>query len=123
MSLTGFLLPRPYKLYNIVSAKYRSAPINWVQVNKVLAAFDCGLLKGYRQPAIGPSRSTNLILETSNGPKVLKQYRPNMSLKSITYEHSVLKHLANHNFPSPRLIPNRDGTDLVHVLLEECAEA
>lgn len=38
-----------------------------------------------------------------------------MSLEGITYEHSVLKYLANHNFPSPRLIPNREGETCLEV--------
>ena len=115
MVLTNFLLPRPYKLYNIISAECRSVPIDRAQVNKVLAAFDCGQLKSYRQLAIGPSRSTNLVLNMSSGLKILKQYRSDMSLQDITYEHSVLKHLAIHDFPSPRLIQSREGSTYLEV--------
>lgn len=115
MVLTGFLLPRPYKLYTILRARYRPAPIDRARVERVLAALDGGQLNGCRQPAIGPGRSTNLILETSGGLKVLKQYRPDMSPGGIAYEHSVLKHLAHHNFPSPRLIPNREGETCLEV--------
>jgi Ser/Thr protein kinase RdoA (MazF antagonist) len=32
-----------------------------------------------------------------------------MSFEGIIYEHSVLKRLADGNFPSPRLIPNKQG--------------
>ncbi len=115
MVLTDFLLPRPYKLYTILRARRHPAPIDRARVERVLASFDCGQLKGCRRPAIGPSRSANFILETSDGLKVLKQYRPDMSLGGITYEHSVLKHLANHHFPSPRLIPNREGETCVEI--------
>ena len=106
---SNFLLPRPRKLYHIVTAKCRPIHIDPDQVRKVLAAYDLGQLRGYRQPAIGASRSRNLILDIGGDQKILKQYKSSMSLEGITYEHSVLKHLAAHNFSSPRLIPSRGG--------------
>jgi len=109
MVVTSILLPRPRKVYNIVNARWRRSRTDQSEVRRVLAAYDLGQLKGYRQPAIGPSRSRNLILDIGNGQKVLKQYKPSMRLEGITYEHSVLKHLAVNSFPSPRLVPNREG--------------
>jgi len=102
-------VPRPYKLYNLVAARLRPGRPDAAEISQVLAAYELGQLKGYRQPAIGPSRSRNLMLDLGNGWKVLKRYKSTMSFEGITYEHSVLMHLADSGFPSPRLILDKTG--------------
>jgi Ser/Thr protein kinase RdoA (MazF antagonist) len=109
MNLANVRFPRPGKLYNMVNALCRPPRIDQTEVGAVLAAYDLGPLEGCRRPAIGSSRSGNLILDFGAGKKVLKRYKSSMSLEGITYEHSVLKHLAVRSFPSPRLVLDSEG--------------
>ena len=53
------------------------------------------------------SNSTNLLLETDQGKQVLKRYH--WSLPSTLQEHSILRHLEDTKFPTPRLHLNRVG--------------
>jgi Ser/Thr protein kinase RdoA (MazF antagonist) len=115
MISTGMLLPRPRKLLNIVKARSRPSRTDEAEIKNVLAVYDLGSLRAYRHPPIGPSRSRNLIMDTSDGRYVLKRYKSSMSLEGITYEHSVLSHLAADDFPSPHLIPDREGNTCVEM--------
>jgi Ser/Thr protein kinase RdoA (MazF antagonist) len=102
------LIPRPGKLYHLIAVKTTPSRIDEAELRQVLRAYDLGELKGYSQPAIGATRSQNLILETTQGKKAFKQYKRTLSLEGIIYEHSVLRHLALAEFPGPRLVSNRN---------------
>lgn len=102
-------IPRPAKLRHAISATIRPSQINVTEVEQVLRAYGLGELKSDSQPAIGSSRSRNLILETTEGKKVLKRYKYSLGVEAIIYEHSVLNHLANAGFTAPRLVLNREG--------------
>lgn len=102
-------IPRPTRIRRAIAARIRPSSVNELELKTVLKAYDLGTLEGYRQPTIGASRSRNLILQTSTGMKVLKRYKYSLDIEAIVYEHSVLRHLANADFPAPRLVLNRDG--------------
>jgi Ser/Thr protein kinase RdoA (MazF antagonist) len=112
------LIPRPTKIRHTIAAvadrvrplaKTRPARVGEAEIEKVLNAYDLGALKGYGTPAIGATRSQNVILRTSTGRKVLKRYKPSLGPEAIAYEHSVLRHLANSSLTTPRLVVNRQG--------------
>ena len=57
---------------------------------------------------LGGNYSHNLLLKTTVGQKVLKKYKYH-DLSSILPEHSILTFLADHDFPAPRLVRNKEG--------------
>jgi Ser/Thr protein kinase RdoA (MazF antagonist) len=54
-------------------------------------------------------RNWNLIVRTKAGRKVLKLYRRDWPVSTITFEHSVLGELAKVGFPAPRLLKTEAG--------------
>jgi len=105
----SLVFPKPHKLYNIFKAINKPFSLQNTNLNKVFLAYDLGQVKGYSQPAIGASRSKNIILKIGNGKKLVKQYKSTMNFEGITYEHSVLGHLTSNGFTSPRIILNKMG--------------
>jgi Ser/Thr protein kinase RdoA (MazF antagonist) len=61
----------------------------------------------------GGRRSQSLIIHTSAGKKVLKKYKPTVIGPAVVLEHSILKHLAGLDFPSPRLVTTQTGATQV----------
>lgn len=59
------------------------------------------------------NRSTTVVLETSGGRKVLRQYSQKLGADTIRMEHSVLHKLATSDFPSPRLVTTLSQESLV----------
>jgi glycosyltransferase involved in cell wall biosynthesis/Ser/Thr protein kinase RdoA (MazF antagonist) len=49
-------------------------------------------------------RSSNLVVPTNKGKKVLRRYRSGWPLTSVAYEHSILQRLAETGFPATRLV-------------------
>jgi Ser/Thr protein kinase RdoA (MazF antagonist) len=84
-------------------------------VISVLGHYQVGTPEEYHVPAIGSSRSRNLVLRFANENKVLKRYKATMDLEGILYEHSILRHLEQAGFPGPALISSRDDETVVCV--------
>jgi Ser/Thr protein kinase RdoA (MazF antagonist) len=103
------LIPRPGKVRHAFATRTRLSQAEEGEIRSILGAYDLGKLTGYNRPAIGSTRSQNLILSTEKGRKVLKRYKYSLGLEAITYEHSVLRHLAAAGFPCPRLVLNKIG--------------
>ncbi|MEM2125340.1 MAG: phosphotransferase [Candidatus Methanosuratincola sp.] len=61
-------------------------------------------------------RNRNLIIETTSGKKVLKQYWQGWPDAVIVFEHSILKRLAELNFPAPRLCQTKDHATYINHL-------
>lgn len=102
-------IPRPAKLRHLIAVKIRHSPIGEEESERVLSVYDLGRLEGYRRPAVGHTRSQNLILQTNKGAKLLKRYKTSLDREAIAYEHSVLMRLDAAKFPAPRLVANREG--------------
>jgi len=83
-------IPRPAKLRHLIAVRARHSPVGEEEIKRVLSAYDLGWLEGYCQPAVGHTRSQNLILQTNRGTKVLKRYKISLDREAIAYEHSVL---------------------------------
>jgi Ser/Thr protein kinase RdoA (MazF antagonist) len=106
------LIPRPAFLRRL-AAKASRQKTNWpaAEVEAVLAHYDLGPWQMCQTLAGG--NSDNVLLQTGEGKKVLKRYY--WSLPSTEQEHSILGHLAETDFPAPRLTPNQDGLTYTQV--------
>jgi Ser/Thr protein kinase RdoA (MazF antagonist) len=58
-------------------------------------------------------RSENAIFETPAGKKMLKRYKKTVIPASLRYEHCILNHLAQIDFPAPRLNRTVEGETLL----------
>ena len=85
-----------------VKARMHSPLIGEDRVAEVLERF--GVRPTSRPANLALSwRNRNVIVHTSAGKKVLKQYRETSNLDTITNEHSIIEHLRQRSFPAVRL--------------------
>jgi glycosyltransferase involved in cell wall biosynthesis/Ser/Thr protein kinase RdoA (MazF antagonist) len=59
-------------------------------------------------------RSTNVVIRTERGLRVLKCYRPQWGTETVRYGHSILLRLAAQHVPAVRLAMTQTGDTLVH---------
>jgi Ser/Thr protein kinase RdoA (MazF antagonist) len=106
-------LPRPGWLSDYFSSRMRSLDIELATVHEILQHYGLELVKTPRNLP-NTRRNHNLIVETNAGRKILKLYRSDWRQATIAYEHSILQHLAEIEFPAPRLsVAQNDDTWLV----------
>jgi Ser/Thr protein kinase RdoA (MazF antagonist) len=67
------------------------------------------------QRFVGGYRGVNIIIETSQGRKLLKRYKPTLGHSTITQEHSILKYLKRNEFPAPHLKTTKRGETLIEI--------
>jgi Ser/Thr protein kinase RdoA (MazF antagonist) len=101
------LIPRPGYVRRLFAARTgaRKVAVRAEEIEAVLAYYDLGHWQV--DDALAGGNSNNVSLQTSRGKKALKRYF--WSLPSTMQEHSILRHLAGTDFPSPRLVVNKDG--------------
>lgn len=107
-------LPRPgLLLRTLKSIRQRKTgqPPGW---QAIIAAYGFDLLKPI-QSIEGGVRSLSWLLETSEGKKILKQYKGSVEYEQIIYEHSVLQRLEQVGFPAPRVHPTLEGSTVVEM--------
>ncbi|RPI35101.1 MAG: hypothetical protein EHM70_00735 [Chloroflexota bacterium] len=95
-------IPRPDRLYRQFAFRQQPSEIDQGKVRDILLDYGLFLLTPAVAPA-GPGRSDTLVLETTDGVKLLKRYKSNLDAAAIRHEHSILRHLARVYFPAPRL--------------------
>ncbi len=61
----------------------------------------------------GSRRNETWTVETNAGKKVLKRYQASVPYQQICFEHSILNHLAENNFPAPRLCRDTNGITIL----------
>jgi len=85
--------PRPGRVSDFLNSRFRSLDIQLGAVQKI---FSCYELEMTALPQNLPNtrRNRNLIVHTSQGKKILKQYRDDWQPSTIEFEHSVLDKLA-----------------------------
>jgi Ser/Thr protein kinase RdoA (MazF antagonist) len=81
-------------------------------VEEILADYDLELVKRPRMLG-GRGRSRSLIVDTPQGKKVLKGYKHTVAQPTIVHEHSILRYLAQVDFPVPRLVATCTGETVV----------
>jgi len=112
MQVDTLYLPRPARLTARISSRLRSPDIDVETVRAVLDLY--GLQPtGRLENLPNARRNRNLIAGTQAGRKVLKLYRRDWSMDTIVYEHSILRRLAEVNFPAPRLLATSIGRTFV----------
>ncbi len=105
-------LPRPDHLYHSLTSRQQRPKVDRTTVELILA--ECDLkLTAHPQAPLGGGRSSSLIVQTSQGKKILKQYKESLGQSTIIQEHSILTYLAKVNFPSPRLVATKTGETLL----------
>ena len=108
------LIPRPGYVRRIVRNKTRKQKRTWKaqEIQAVLSHYNLGSWQACHT-LTGGSNSDNVLLQTRQGNKVLKRYY--WSLPSTMHEHSILCHLADKEFPIPRLTLNKEGLTCTQV--------
>jgi glycosyltransferase involved in cell wall biosynthesis/Ser/Thr protein kinase RdoA (MazF antagonist) len=81
-------------------------------VRQILGHYDLELTRPLENLPFG-RRSSNVLVYTSAGKKVFKQYRDKWQLERIVYEHSILKQLQAIDFPAIRLTMTTNGESFV----------
>jgi len=111
-TLAPFYVLRPdYLLRHWPLGRGRAVPVS-EPLQAILAHYDLRLQEPV-QALANPGRSESLILHTQAGRKIVKRYKPSVDVAAVTHEHSLLRHLAQINFPAPRLWPTTDGATFV----------
>lgn len=106
--------PRPGRLKDELKSRTRSLDIDHEIIDYFLTQYDLKLIgKSINLP--NARRNTNLIIETTSGKKVLKNYRSDWNISTINFEHSILQKLKSLDFASPRLVPLKDGNTWITV--------
>lgn len=101
--------PRPGRLTAGVHSRLRAPDIAPETVSDILLS-DYGLgLTAPPENLPNTRRNHNLIVHTTGGKMVFKQYRRDWQPTTIDFEHSILRRLSAIGSPAPRLVPTRDG--------------
>lgn len=95
-------IPRPYRIKQYLQARLLTPEIEADSVEQILSDFGLALTHAPKNVPFG-RRNRNIVVHTTAGKKVLKQYRTPWPTATVTYEHSILNHLAERDFPAPRL--------------------
>jgi Ser/Thr protein kinase RdoA (MazF antagonist) len=108
------LIPKPGYVRRLSETKTRIRKVAFEladEIKVVMAHYDlgpwqvCDVLPG--------GNSYNIAIQTRRGKKLLKQYY--WDLPSALQEHSILRHLAETDFPSPQLVINRNSLTYTEV--------
>jgi Ser/Thr protein kinase RdoA (MazF antagonist) len=83
-----------------------SLPESWI--SPLIKQYDLRVLEPITRLR-GGKRNENWFLKTSDGPKVLKRYMPAIPYTQVRYEHALLTHLEQKNFPTVRLMRDVQG--------------
>jgi Ser/Thr protein kinase RdoA (MazF antagonist) len=103
---------RPGHFYHHLKSRHRRPQADLASIREVLAEYELELSDDL--PILsGQGRSQSLFVSTSSGKKMLKRYKRTVIKPAIAYEHSVLRHLAEINFPAPRLVVAKTGATWV----------
>lgn len=105
-------VPRPARLAALLRSRLRPPDIEPEIVEAVLDDYHL-TLEGKPRNLPLSRRTRNVIVNTPLGRKVLKRYRSMLPISTILYSHSILKRLAELNFPAPRLVSTPGGADFI----------
>ena len=93
------------------------------ELAQVLDAYDIGAVMRIDQHLRGSRRSPKVLVTTDQGRYLLKRRaRGRDHPLKVTFAHGVQQHLAARDFPLPRLIPVKDGSDTMVMLDQQIYE-
>lgn len=109
-----FYIPRPDRFLRGLRARSRRPVIDNATAQEILAKYSFAVVRSLELPD-DRGRGSSLIVDTSDGKIFLKQYVSSTTLPMIIHEHSILRYLAQTNFPAPRLIYTDAGETVVNM--------
>jgi Ser/Thr protein kinase RdoA (MazF antagonist) len=101
-------LPRPARVAAAAAARWSRPGIPAPVVTEVVAAHGLAVTGRPRNLQLG-RRSHNVVVPTSQGPVVVKQYRADWDRARVEHAHAVLDRLQQVGSPGPRLRHRGDG--------------
>ena len=105
-------VPRPGRVVRYVQSWLDSPQFEGDFVGQILAHYGLELTRPLENLPFG-RRSSSVLVHTSAGKKVFKQYRDKWQLERIVYEHSILTQLQVIDFPAIRLTLTPKGESFV----------
>lgn len=97
-----YCLPRLDRLYRQLRFRHHPALVDTQLVESILDVYGMQARGVGTVPGV-PGRSQNLILVTDAGKKMLKRYKRTVDAAAVHHEHTILRYLAEIDFPAPRL--------------------
>jgi Ser/Thr protein kinase RdoA (MazF antagonist) len=101
-------VPRPSRVSAALAARYGPPALDLSETSVVLGRYGLTATAGHRNLRLA-RRSLNLIVETGEGAKVVKAYRPGWSAGAVECAHSTLVRLEEAGFPAVRLVRSVGG--------------
>lgn len=109
---SGLVLPRPRRVTGWVAARAHASQIGASTAARVVEQFGAELLGRPTNLSL-TWRNRLVVVRTTAGRRVLKEYRETSSFDAITHEHSIIDHLEGRDFPSTRLEHTPSGDSIV----------
>jgi Ser/Thr protein kinase RdoA (MazF antagonist) len=107
-------IPKPSLVTGWVAARLHAPRISEAVATRVVAQYGSQLV-GHPANLSQTWRNHVVVIRTSAGRKVLKEYRETSNLETIAHEHSIIDHLEACDFPSTRLDHTPEGSSVVEV--------
>lgn len=85
-----------------------------LDIERVLTFYALGTLYGVTQASRGFVNETAFI-QTSSGRYVVRRNHRRLGKAAQLYRHELINHLCEQDFPTPALIPTRDGETLLEL--------
>ena len=107
-------LPKPSLVTGWVAARVHAPRISEADAAQVVAMYGAQLI-GKPANLSQTWRNHVVVVRTSAGRKVLKEYRETSTRETIAHEHSIIDHLEACDFPATRLDHTPTGSSVVEV--------
>lgn len=107
------VFPNPSQVLHHLSSRLQKKSNELAPVAELLKFYE-GDWRKVHQVSL-PSRSVNRVIDLPQGKRFLKRYKPTVDEDMIRHEHSILLHLEQRRFPSPRLIKTTAGDTFVRL--------
>lgn len=107
-------IPKPSLVTGWAAARLHRPRISEAVATRVVAQYGAQLV-GRPANLSQTWRNRVVVIRTSAGRKVLKEYRETSNLETIAHEHSIIDHLEECDFPSTRLDHTPAGRSVVEV--------
>jgi Ser/Thr protein kinase RdoA (MazF antagonist) len=101
-------VPRPSRASAALAARFGPPVLDPSVTRTVLERYGLDRAAGHRNLRLA-RRSLNVVVETDQGTKVVKAYRPRWSRGSVQCGHSILVRLEELGFPAVRLVRSAEG--------------
>lgn len=101
-------VPRPSRVSAAIAARFGPPALEPAAARAVLGLYGLNGTAGHRNLRLA-RRSLNIVVDTDQGTKVVKAYRPRWPEGSVQCGHSILVRLEELGFPAVRLVRSPEG--------------